>query len=70
MAKRKATAGTEKAPETGERKITIEKHRRSCLKLYGITPSTFDGATVGLNGSYTVEEMKAIIDKWLKEEVK
>lgn len=70
MPMNKANAGTEKAPETGERKITIERHRRSCVKLYGVTPSTFDGATVGLTGKYTVDEMKAIISAWLEKEVK
>lgn len=57
------------APVT-EKKIPIEKLRRSCLKLFGITPSTFDGATVGLTGSYTVKEIEAIIKKWLNKEVK
>ena len=53
------------------RKIPLEKLRRSCVKLFGISPSTFDGAAVGLTESkYTVEEMRAIIDKWLKKEVK
>lgn len=59
------------AAEKKERKIPLDKLRRSCVKLFGISPSTFDGATVGLTESkYTVEEMKAIIDKWLKKEVK
>ena len=54
-----------------ERKIPLEKLRRSCVKLFGISPSTFDGAAVGLTESkYTVGEMKAIIDKWLAKEVK
>lgn len=59
------------AAEKKERKIPLEKLRRSCVKLFGISPSTFDGAAVGLTESkYTVEEMRAIIDKWLKKEVK
>ena len=54
-----------------ERKIPIDKLRRSCVKLFGVTPSTFDGATVGIpEGSrYTVEEMQAHIDKWLNTPV-
>ncbi len=54
-----------------ERKIPIEKLRRSCVKLFGVTPSTFDGATVGLpaGSKYTVEEMQAHIDKWLNTPV-
>ena len=59
------------AAEKKERKIPLEKLRRSCVKLFGISPSTFDGAAVGLTESkYTVEEMRAIIDKWRKKEVK
>lgn len=58
------------APKAEEgRKIPIEKLRRSCVKLFGVTPSTFDGATVGLTGKYTVEEMQAHIDKWLNTPV-
>lgn len=54
-----------------ERKIPIEKLRRSCDRLFGVTPSTFDGATVGLpaGSKYTVEEMQAHIDKWLNTPV-
>lgn len=51
------------------RKIPIEKLRRSCVKLFGVTPSTFDGATLGLTGKFTVEEMQAHIDKWLNTPV-
>lgn len=53
------------------KRIPVDRLRRSCVKLFGISPSTFDGAAVGLTESkYTVGEMKAIIDKWLAKEVK
>lgn len=64
--KTKASTPTEQGTE---RKIPIEKLRRSCVKLFGVTPSTFDGATVGLTGKFTVTEMQAIIDKWLNTPV-
>lgn len=69
--KNKATApdAAEAKPATVERKIPIEKLRRGCLKLFGVTPSTFDGATVGLTGKFTVAEMKAHIGKWLNTPV-
>lgn len=60
------------APEEVQgRKIPIEKLRRSCVKLFGVTPSTFDGATGGIpeGSKYTVEEMQARIDKWLNTPV-
>lgn len=64
MAKKTKAAAPVEEP-TAERKIPIEKLRRSCVKLFGVTPSTFDGATVGLEGKFTVTEMQAHIDKWL-----
>lgn len=51
-------------------KFTIATLRKNCLKLFGVTTSTFDGATLGLNGEYTVEEIKTVIEKWHKKEVK
>ena len=64
-----APAAAEAKAESAERKIPIEKLRRSCLKLFGVTPSTFDGATVGLTGKFTVAEMQVHIDKWLNTPV-
>jgi hypothetical protein len=63
-------AGLAEPAVKSERKVPIEKLRRSCVKLFGVTPSTFDGATVGLTGKYTIEEMQTTIDSWLKKEVK
>lgn len=68
MAKTKAAAPVPE-PATQARKIPIEKLRRSSVKLFGVTPSTFDGATVGLAGSFTVAEMQAHIDAWLNTPV-
>ncbi len=68
MATKTKTAHPAEKAEEG-RKIPIEKLRRSCVELFGVTPSTFDGATAGLAGKYTVEEMKAHIDKWLNTPV-
>ena len=45
-------------------KFTVERLRRDCLRLFGVTFSTFDGATYGLTDTYTVEEMRSIINKW------
>lgn len=69
MAKNKAAPPAPEA-EAG-RKIPIEKLRRSCVKLFGVTPSTFDGATVGIpeGSKYTVGEMQAHIDNWLNTPV-
>ena len=69
MAKNKAAPPAPEA-EAG-RKIPIEKLRRGCVNLFGVTPSTFDGATVGIpaGSKFAVEEMQAHIDKWLNTPV-
>ncbi len=51
-------------------KFSLEQLRENCKKLFGVTASTFDGATYNLKGKYTVSEMKAIIDRWKNKEVK
>ncbi len=70
MAKTKAAApAPTPEPVAQARKIPIEKLRRSSMKLFGVTPSTFDGATVSLTGKFTVAEMQAHIDAWLNTPV-
>jgi hypothetical protein len=60
-------ASLQTAPEP---KYSIEKLRHSCMKLFGITQSTFDGAAHGLSGEFTVKEMAAVIAKWKSKEVR
>ena len=56
--------------EPAEPKYSVEALRKNCLKIFGVTVSTFDGATFGLKGDFTKEKMKAILDEWLKKEVR
>ena len=51
-------------------KFTVEQLRSHALELFGVTQSTYAGATHNLNGKYTVDEMRDHIGKWLKKEVK
>lgn len=51
-------------------KFTLKKLRENCMTLFGVTTSTFDGAAYSLHGEYSVAEMKEIIRKWNKKEVK
>lgn len=51
-------------------KYTVEKLRLNCRKLFGVSTSTFAGATYGMTGKYTVEEMKTHIEAWKKKGVK
>lgn len=54
-----------------DRTFPLEVLRTNCTKLFGITSSTFAGATVGLSdGEYTIADMKNKINTWLKKEVK
>lgn len=51
-------------------KFTVDKLRLNCRKLFGVSTSTFAGATYGMKGKYTVEEMRAHIEAWMKKGVK
>ncbi len=51
-------------------KYKISQLRANCRVLFGISTSTFDGATYGLTGTYTIKEMQAHIDTWKKKGVK
>lgn len=53
------TAAAPKPP-----KFNIARLRKECYKLFGVTVSTFDGATHGLTGSFSVAEMRSHIEKW------
>lgn len=62
-----------KEPETvtKEMKYTKEELGKACVKLFGVTSSTFSGATADLpDGDYTVAEVKEHIKTWLEKEVK
>lgn len=78
MAKTKSTATPEAtaAPETTAApakagpKYSIEVLGKNCRTLFGVSTSTFAGATLGMKGKYSVEEMKTYLEKWKKVEVK
>jgi len=56
-------------PESEAPKFSIERLRQDCAELFKISVSTYDGATYGKQGDYTVEEMRGVIDKWLNSPV-
>lgn len=47
-------------------KYSLARLRRDCRKLYGVSTSTFDGATVGYKPTdeFTVAELGDIIKVW------
>lgn len=63
--------GTDTSDKTGAApKYTLEKLRANCRALFNVSTSTFDGATHGLTGKFTVEEMRTHIEAWKRKEVK
>ena len=49
-------------------KFPIERLAKACRTLFHVSASTFAGATAGMTGEYTVEEMRKHIDEWLGKE--
>ena len=64
------TAKPVAAAKSAEPTFTAAQLRPSARKLFGISQSTYDGATdgVGPDEQFTVEAMREHINKWLKEE--
>jgi uncharacterized protein YgiB involved in biofilm formation len=71
-AKNTSTAGAEAAEQAQETapKFTVERLAVDCRQLFGVSSCTYAGATHGMTGEYTVEEMKAHIKEWCSKEVK
>ena len=77
MSNKKETAEAVEKEEVTVKAVTepsfkLEKLREHCLEIFGITSSTFDGATFELDKErqYTKAEIKAQIEAWSKKEVK
>lgn len=66
----KAAGQATKEQAEKEQKFPLEKLRKNCRELFGVSSCTFAGATCGMTGEYTVAEIKAQIEKWCKTEVK
>lgn len=65
--KKKATAGaavTAPAQAVAVKKYPVAKLRANCRQLFGVSASTYDGATYGMTGEYSVEEMRSHIKAW------
>lgn len=45
-------------------RFSKDQLRKNCLKLFGVTPSTFDGAAYGVEKKLTVDEMREHISEW------
>ena len=67
MKKEKETVEAVETPVAVEPVFTLEQLRPDCRALFGVSASTFDGATAALSGEYTVEQVRTHINNWLKE---
>lgn len=64
---------TKKMKETRkERKYLLETLRGDCVRLFGCTSSTFDGAFFNEDSTkeYTVAEAETVISKWIGKGMK
>lgn len=64
-----AAAATPTQGKTAK-KYAVEKLQENCQQLFGVSTSTFAGATYGMTGTYTVEEMRTYLETWKKKGVK
>jgi hypothetical protein len=62
-----ATTAAETQAKSAERKFGLASLRTNCVRLFGCTSSTFDGAFYGTaeDQKYTIAEAKETINKWL-----
>lgn len=55
---------------TEEKKFQLEELKKNCMKLFGVTSSTFAGATANIpDGEYSIQEIKQHIETWKEQEV-
>lgn len=64
------TPDVQEQPVTQTPKFTVEKLGENCRRLFGVSMTLYAGATYGMTGEYTVEEMKRHIEVWKKKEVR
>lgn len=63
-------AKTKTETSTEESKFSLDVLRKNCVKLFKVSSSTFDGATNGLVGDFTVTEIKNKIKGWCEQPIK
>ena len=62
------TDSQEKRKDT--RMFPLASLQANCRKLFGVLTCTFVGATCGMSGSYTVEDMRGHIETWKRKGVR
>ena len=65
------TVAAPSAASAAPTKFQLSKLRDNAEQIFGVSSCTFAGATAKLpDGEYTIEEIKATIQKWQNKEVK
>ena len=68
MAERKSVEDKTQS-EIVSTKFPLERIRRDCERVIGVSKGTFDGATSGLKGEFTIDEIRGITETWLRKPV-
>lgn len=63
----KKTINTSDMPDV--KKYSIESLRASCGTLFGVSTSTFDGATYGVDDSVSIDEAKKLITDFKNKKI-
>lgn len=58
---------TKTKPSEKAEKYSLETLRENSYELFGISSSAFDGASFGLEGEFTIDEMKKKVNTWLNK---
>lgn len=63
---KKTKPKTEEAPALKDSVFSLERLRQDCFSVFGVTTSTFDGATCGLSlqSEHTLESVRELIEVW------
>lgn len=61
--------GREMAAKNVPPKFQVNVLKANCMKLFGVTSSTFCAAFHGKSGEYTIDEAKKHLDKWGKQDI-
>lgn len=64
MSEAKTAVKSDTSPK--EKTYELSTLRKNCIKLFGVTTSTFDGAMSGQMAPLTIGAAKGIIEKWKK----
>ena len=70
MAKEKGVQPILEKDAPTERKFSVGTLGEHCLELFGCSSATFAGATFGMEGEYTVSEMRERIEAWSRKEAR